>query len=140
MSVIKAMLVAYGVEDANAKGVMPSVKSRTANISDKTALRTQVASTYEEERFLKLHVKLLKMGGMERAAKRYKLIFYLYRKLPTLIKFAIFVMWIFFCLIICLPMLFMVGGVLTSKIAMAKLLLLLFFALMILGLQLMIGI
>ena len=140
MTVIKAMLAAYGVKDAKTEGIMPAVKSQDVIISNKAAMRIQGSSTEEEMRFLKLHVKLLKVSGMERAAKRYNGIYNLFRKLPMQVKLALFVMWLFFCLIMFLPMLFMVSNVLTSKIAIAKLLLMLFFTLMIFGLQIMIGI
>jgi hypothetical protein len=140
ISVVQAVLGAYGVKGVKVEGAVHSLKSRSAEVSDDAVLKDLAAESEEEQRFLEKHVAILKMAGVDRVKQRGFILFYLVRKMPLVLRLLVGCMFAFGMLILALPAIYMLFSVIGSKVAMAKLLLLLLFVLLIMGLQMMIGV
>ena len=141
ISVVQAVLGAYGVKGVKVEGAVTSLKSRSLADDDTTdVLKDLVAESEEEKRFLAKHVAILKMAGVDRIKQRGFILFYIVRKMPLVLRVLIGSMFAFGVLIMALPVIYMLVSVLGSKVALAKLLLLLLFVLLIMGLQMMIGV
>ena len=70
ISVVQAVLGAYGVKGVKVEGAVHSLKSRSAEVSDDAVLKDLAAESEEEQRFLEKHVAILKMAGVDRVKQR----------------------------------------------------------------------
>ena len=141
ISIVQAILASYGVNGNPAEGAISGMKaSAKALVSDEDLLQDMVADSDEERRFLAKHVDILRMAGIDRVKQRGGVFWRLYKALPLALKFLLMSIWLFFVFILIPPGLYMLKNVLGSPVAMAKLLLLLLFVLLIVGLQIMIGV
>lgn len=139
MSVIKAIMASYGLEDPK-KAVGKMGKSREFKDTAVLTKSLIVGSSEEEERFLAMHTDVLKKIGIDQVKKQGLLVFYMFKKLPTIIKVMLITAWCFFVVCMIPQFIWMAIGVLSSKIAQAKLLMMFFFVLLIFMLQKLIGI
>ena len=130
MSFVKALIAAYGVRDANAKGAMPSINSGTITLSDRQLTNAEVSMTDEEEEFLKLHLKILRMSGTDNAKAKFTIYMHVFGLLPPPLKFLLIAIAAAICLLMMPTAIWMLLNVMGSRIAIAKLALISAFAFM----------
>jgi hypothetical protein len=125
MSISSAILQSYGVMPPSTTKVPGEAKKLA--MSDAQVLHAQISLTDDERRFLNLHAKALKMGRTDRMKQKGSFIINAYLALPFLMKMLLLCVAIA-CFMFMLPTIVWMGvNILQNKLAMAKILILVFF-------------
>lgn len=141
VSVVQALLASYGVKGNSGRKAISGFKpAAKADVSDEDLLQDMVSDSEEERRFLAKHVDILRMAGIDRIKQRGSAIWRMYRAIPFAVKMLMMSIFLFFLIIMTPAIIFMLLNVVHSKVAMAKLMLLLIFVLLIVGLQMWVGV
>lgn len=128
---------------ARDKAIEAEVRARTAEevdrrcdeLADEDAVRPAFMVSREERQFLKAHARVLRMGATDRARSSVRVLFRLYWRSHILIKMLVWMCVAFFVLLVLPGLVWMGYKVLSSKMAMAKMVIMCFFtmALLMLG-------
>jgi hypothetical protein len=119
---ITMLLTSYGF--IKAAPVTPPPGSTTA--TGITSARI-VGVTGDEQRYLDQHEKILRPGAADRTLDMFNGAIAVYRAMPTLLKLLMLVLLLCFFVLVLPVLLNMAGGVLDSKLSMAKIMMLLLF-------------
>jgi hypothetical protein len=121
--------------DADVKKRMPAeVEEVCEQLADRDAVTPIVRMTKQELLFLQLHASVLRAGTVDRSRAGLKAMITVYKNLSILIKALMFAVIAFVCMILFPGMAWMGYKVITSKMAMAKLIMLFVFMLMLIAL------
>ena len=131
---MQAVMQAYGVDNSKKKA-MPNIKTRKIDLSDNDITAAQITVTNEEQRFLRLHAKVLKDGPVEKTRRKVRILIYLWRLLPGWAK-VIMSFGFGFSFSLILPVIvYSLYKVFSSWLAIAKVMMLLIFVLLVWLLQ-----
>jgi hypothetical protein len=97
-------------------------------LADRDAVVPVIRMTSQEQRFLQLHAAVLRAGTVDRTRAGLKAMSTAFNKLSGLIKAVMFAMVAFVCVIVFPGVAWMVYKVITSKIALAKMIMLFVFS------------
>ena len=125
---------AYGVDNSKKKA-MPNIKTRKIDLSDNDITAAQITVTNEEQRFLRLHAKVLKDGPVEKTRRKVRILIYLWRLLPLWAKIIAMVGFFFSLGLIAPVIAYSLYKVFSSWLAIAKVMMLLIFVLLVWILQ-----
>lgn len=138
-SIFESVLTAYGLLPPGGRGALAQRARDSVRISDEAATRAQGVYTGEEQRYLALHARILKMSAAERAVVRWRWISRLFGRLPLALRVLTVVFFLAAALLALPVVLYVLVQVFSSKVACAKMLLLALFTLLVLGARVLLG-